>query len=111
MNFQYPLRMCVGIPLLDKQGYQLYEIYADPVYQYICSNATGSIYIIPQTQYFALENDERKFFLIDKEYYNNCQKSFYNTICENTQPKHEVSTTTSCECLMLTRPSKDTIHF
>ena len=35
---------------------------------------------------------------------------YYYTIWENTQPKHEVSTTNSCECLMLIRPSKDTIH-
>ena len=104
------LLITIDIPLLDKSGYQLYEMYAHPVYQQISPNTMGSIYIIPKTPYIALPSDERKFFLISKEYYNNCQKTFYNTICENTQSKHEVSTTTSCKCLMLITPSKDTIH-
>ena len=92
-------------------GYQLYEIYARPVYQQISPYATESIYIIPKTPYTALANYGKEFFLVSKEYYDNYQKTFYNTICENTQPKHEVSTTNSCECLMLIRPSKDTIPF
>ena len=98
------------IPLVDKSGYQLYEIYAHSVYQQTSQNTAGSIYIIPKTPYIALANDDRKFVLVSKEYYNNCQKTFYNTIYENTQGKHEVSTTISCECLMLIRPSKNTIH-
>ena len=80
------------------------------MYQQISLNATESIYIIAKTPYIALANEERKFILVSKEYCDNCQKTLYNTICENTQPKHEVSTTTSCECLMLIKPSKDTIH-
>ena len=104
------LLIAIDIPLLDMAGYQLYEIYAHPVYQQISQKTTGSIYIIPKTLYIALAHDERKFFLISKEYYNNCQKTFYNTIFENTQPKHEVPTTTSCELFTSIRPSKDTIR-
>ena len=43
-------------------------------------------------------------------YYEPCQKTIYHTIYENTQQMHEVDTATFCECLMLTRPSKNILH-
>ena len=64
----------------------------------------------PKKQYIALTQDERKFFMADKSYYDSCQKTIYHTICENTEPIHKIVTTTSCECLMLTRPSMKILH-
>ena len=73
----------------------------------ISGNYTRAVYILPRKQYIALAEDERKFFSADKEYYDTCQKTIYHTIFENTEPIHETVTTTSCECLMLTRPSME----
>ena len=98
------LLISVDIPLLDRKALQLYKIYSFSMYQNISGNYTRAIYILPRKQYIALTEDERKFFLADKEYYNTCQKTIYHTICENTQPIHETVTTTSCECQMLIRP-------
>ena len=59
------LPIAIDIPL--QAGYQLYEIYAHPVYQQISPNTTGSIYIIPKTPYIVLANDERNLLLVRNE--------------------------------------------
>ena len=99
------LLISVDILLLDRKALQLYHIYPFPVYQNISGNHTRAVYILPGKHYIALTEDERKFFLTDKDYYDTCQKTIYHTICESTQSIHEIVTTTSCECPMLTRPS------
>ena len=99
------LLISVYIPLLNRKALQLYKIYPFPVFQNISGNYTRAVYILPRKQYIALTEDERKFFSADKNYYDTCQQSIYHTIWESTQPIHETVTTTSCECLMLTRPS------
>ena len=99
------LLISVDIPLLDRKALQLYKVYPFPVFQDISGDYTRAVYISPRKQYIALTEGERKFLLADKEYYDTCQKTIYHTICENTQPIHETVTTTSCECLMLIRPS------
>ena len=58
----------------------------------------------------ALAADERKFFFADKDYYDAFQKTAYHTICESTQPIHEIVTITPCQCLILTRPSLKTLQ-
>ena len=98
------LLILVDIPLIDRKALELYKIYPFPVFQNISENHTRAVYILPKKHYIALTEDERKFFLADKEYYDTCQKTIYHTICESTQPIHETVTTTSCECLMLTCP-------
>ena len=65
----------VDIPLLDRKALQLYKIYPFPVYQNISGNYTRAIYILPRKQYIALTEEERKFFLTDKDYYDTCQKT------------------------------------
>ena len=104
------LLISVEIPLLGRKALKLYKIYPFPVYQNISGNYTRAIYISPRKQYIALTEDERKFFLTDKDYCDTCQKTIYHTICESTQPIHQIVTTTSCECLMLTRPSMKTLQ-
>ena len=99
------LLISVDIPLLDRKALQLYKIYPFPVYQNISENYTRAVYISPKKQYIALTEDEKRFFLADKDYYDTCQKIIYHTICESTQLIDEIVTTTSCECQMLTRPS------
>ena len=101
------LLISVDIPLLDRKALQLYTIYPFPVDQNISGNYTRAVYISPIKQYIALTEDERKFFLADKEYYDTFKKTIYHTICENTQPIYDRVTTTSCECKMLTRPSME----
>ena len=61
-------------------------------------------------EYIALTEDEKIFFLADKNYFHSCQKTIYHTICESTQPINEIVTTTSYECLMLTRPSMNILQ-
>ena len=39
------------------------------MFQDIAGNYTRAVYILPRKQYIALTEDERKFFLADKEYY------------------------------------------
>ena len=104
------LLISVDIPLLDRKALQLYKIYPFLVYQNISENYTRAVYILPRKQYIALAEDERKFFLTDKDYYDTCQKTIHHTIYESTQPIQEIFTTTSCECLMLTRPSVKTLQ-
>ena len=99
------LLISVDVPLLDRKALQLYKIYPFPVYQNISENYTNAVYILPRRQYIALTEEERKFFLADKDYYDTYKKTIYHTICESTQPIHKIVTTTSYECLMLTRPS------
>ena len=82
----------------------LYKIYQFPVYQNISKNYTRAVYILRKKQYIAMTEDDRKLFLADKDYYDTCQTTIYHTICESTKPINEIITTTSCECLMLTRP-------
>ena len=78
------LLITIDIPLLDESGYQLYEIYAHPVCQQISTNTTGSIYIISKMPYNALANDERKFFLISKEYF--VKKHFTTPFAKTPSP-------------------------
>ena len=61
-------------------------------------------------EYIALTEDEKIFFLADKNYFHSCQKTIYHTISESTQPINEIVTTTSYECLMLTRPSMNILQ-
>ena len=104
------LLISVDIPLLDRKAQQLYKIHPFPVYQNISENHTRAVYILPKKQYTALTVAERKFFLADKDYYDTCQKTIYHTIWESTQPIHEIVTTMSCECPMLTRPLMKTLQ-
>ena len=76
------LLISVDIPLLHRKAVQLYKIYPFPVYQKISENYTRAVYILPKKQYIALTDDERKLFLVDKDYYDTCQKTIFNTICE-----------------------------
>ena len=104
------LLITVDILFLDRKALQLYKIYPFPMYQNILENYTRAVYILPRKQYIALTEDERKFFLTDKDYYDTCQKTIYHTIGKSAQPIHEIVTTTSCECLMLTRPSMEILQ-
>ena len=100
----------VDIPLLNRKALQIYKIYPFHVDQNISKNYTGALLITPKKQYIALTEEERKFFIADKNHYDVCQKTIYHTICENTHPIHEIVTTTSCQCLMLTCPSIKILH-
>ena len=70
----------VDIPLLDREALQLYKIYPFPVYLNISENYTRAVCVLPRKQYIAQTEDERKFFLTDKDYYGTCQKTTYHTI-------------------------------
>ena len=71
------LLISVDIPLLARKALQLYKIYQFPVHQKISENYTRPAYISPKKQYISLTEDERKFFLVDKDYYDTCQKTNY----------------------------------
>ena len=58
----------VDIPLLDRKALQLHKVYPFPVFQDTSGNYTRAVYISPRKQYIAPTEDERKFFLADKEY-------------------------------------------
>ena len=45
------------------------------MFQHISENHTRALYILPRKQYIALTEGERKFFLIDKDYYDSFQKN------------------------------------
>ena len=79
------LLISVDIPLLDRKALELYKIDPFPEYQNISENYTKAVYILPKKQYITLTEDERKFFLVDKDHYDTCQKTIYHMICESTQ--------------------------
>ena len=64
------LLISVDTPLLDRKALQLYKNCPFPVYQNISENHTRAVYISPKKQYIALTEDERNFFLADKDYYD-----------------------------------------
>ncbi|KAL4092467.1 hypothetical protein QTP88_026968 [Uroleucon formosanum] len=90
---EHYLVFSLGIPLISVEEYTIYHPISLPI-QY--DNNTIAL-IPPEVDYLALSNDNEKFFLLETNRWESCDKLKSFTLCKGDQPIHYQAGSNLCD--------------
>lgn len=103
------LKVLIDVPLLEKYNYQAYKIHSLPINQDALSNGTGRVYITSKFNYLVVDEDLRTYLLLKEQEWNLCKSTVAYHACLKGTPIYEFHLRSSCEALLLIRPTVEAL--
>ena len=97
-----------NVPILKSEEFKLYQANSLPTFQNIFSKII-TVYIKPKSRYFAISNDDN-FYNMSENEFNNCNKTRFNTICNQKKQIYKTDKETSCEYFLIKENRESNFH-